>query len=73
VALKVQTNSNGYLLEAFLPGEVLHGYDPEEHPRLGFFYSIHDEELGEQVLGVGPEFPFWEDPTLWSVLALTSS
>jgi len=72
VAFKVATKANGYVLEAFLPGSVLHGYDPEEHPRLGFFYSIHDEELGEQALSVGSEFPFWEDPTLWSVLELTS-
>jgi hypothetical protein len=53
-----------------LPAAVLHGYDPEQHPRLGFFYSIRDDELGEQVLSVGPEFPFWDDPSLWSVLEL---
>jgi hypothetical protein len=72
VLLRVATKKTGYLLEAFLPADALHGYDPEQHPRLGFFYSIRDDELGEQVLGVGPEFPFWEDPTLWSVLELTS-
>jgi hypothetical protein len=70
VPLRVATRKNGYLLEVFLPAAVLHGYDPEQHPRLGFFYSIRDDELGEQVLSVGPEFPFWEDPTLWSVLEL---
>jgi hypothetical protein len=67
---RVVTNKHGYLLEAFLPATVLHGYDPEQHPRLGFYYSVRDDELGEQVLSVGPEFPFWEDPTLWSVLEL---
>ena len=25
---------------------------------------------GEQVLSVGSEFPYWEDPSLWSVLEL---
>lgn len=64
------SRKNGYVLEAFLPVSVLNGYDPEQHPRLGFYYSVRDEELGEQVLGVGPEFPFWEDPSLWSVLEL---
>ena len=29
-----------------------------------------DAELGEQVLTVGPDFPYWEDPSLWSVLEL---
>src|SRR5207237_937768 len=60
----------GYLLEAFLPAAALHGYDPEQHPRLGFFYSVRDEELGEQLLSLTLEFPFWEDPSLWSVLEL---
>ena len=70
VPVKVQTRKNGYRLEAFLPVSVLHGYDPGEHPRLGFYYSVRDDELGEQVLSVGPEFPFWEDPSLWSTLEL---
>lgn len=60
----------GYLLEAFLPAGVLTGFDPGENPRLGFFYSIRDGELGEQILSIGAEFPFWEDPSLWSVLEL---
>ncbi|MCI0680823.1 MAG: hypothetical protein L0Y71_01855 [Gemmataceae bacterium] len=70
VVLRVATNVKGYMLEAFLPAAALHGYDPEQHSRLGFFYAVRDEELGEQTLSVGPEFPFWEDPSLWSVLEL---
>jgi hypothetical protein len=69
-AVRVASKRNGYVLEAFLPAAVLHGFDPEQHPRLGFCYAIRDDELDEQVLSVGPEFPFWEDPTLWSVLDL---
>src|SRR5437763_7640886 len=60
----------GYLLEAFLPAAVLNGFDPEQNPRLGIYYAVRDSELGEQVLSVGSEFPYWEDPTLWSVLEL---
>ncbi|MBI3409614.1 MAG: hypothetical protein HY040_14840 [Planctomycetes bacterium] len=71
VALRCHSRKNGYLLEAFLSAAALHGYDPEQHPRLGFYYSIRDDELGEQQLSVGPEFPFWDDPSLWSVLDLT--
>lgn len=61
---------SGYLLEAFLPADVLNGFDAEQNPRLGFYYAIRDSELGEQFLSVGPEFPYWEDPSLWSVLQL---
>jgi hypothetical protein len=60
----------GYLLEGFLPAAVLNGFDAEQNPRLGFYYAVRDAELGEQVLSVGADFPYWEDPTLWSVLEL---
>ncbi len=62
---------NGYRLEAFLPAEALTGFDPEQHPRLGFFYVVFDAEHGEQFLSAGPEFPYAEDPTLWEVLELS--
>jgi hypothetical protein len=61
---------SGYVLEAFLTAAVLNGFDPEQNPRLGFFYAVHDAELGEQVLGASADFPYWEDPSLWSVLEL---
>lgn len=70
VLLKVQHKKSGYLLEGFLPATALNGYDPDEHRRLGFFYAVRDDELGEQLLSMSPEFPFWEDPSLWSVLEL---
>jgi hypothetical protein len=61
---------SGYLLEAFLPAAVLNGFDPEQNPRLGVYYAVRDAERGEQVLSVGADFPYWEDPSLWSVLEL---
>jgi hypothetical protein len=70
IPLRVKTRAGGYTLEAFLPGGALQGFEPDEHPRLGFFFSVHDDELGEQLLSITPEFPFWEDPSLWSVLEL---
>jgi hypothetical protein len=30
----------------------LESFEPEEHPRLGFFYSVRDDELGEQLLSL---------------------
>lgn len=70
IAFQSQRTKSGYVVEAFLPGAVLCGFDPETNPRLGFYYWVRDAELGEQGLGVGPEFPFWEDPSLWSTLEL---
>jgi len=70
VPFRCQRRKGGYLLEAFLPASVLNGFDPEQNRRLGIYYAVHDAELGEQVLSVGPEFPYWEDPSLWSVLEL---
>ncbi len=61
----------GYRVEAFLPAAALNGYDPEQNPRLGFTYAVRDLELGEQVLSAGADFPYAEDPSLWSVLELT--
>ena len=61
---------HGYILEAFFPAAVLNGFDPEQNPRLGFYYVVKDTELGEQLLSVGADFPYWEDPSLWSVLEL---
>lgn len=65
-----QERSGGYLLEAFLPAEVLTGFDPAENPRLGFFYWLKDTELGSQSLSASRDFPVAEDPSLWSVLEL---
>ena len=60
----------GYRLEAFLPASTLSGYDPEQHPRLGVFYQVRDQELGDQTLSVNSDFPFTDDPSLWEVLEL---
>jgi hypothetical protein len=65
-----EERSGGYLLEAFLPAEVLTGYDPAENPRLGFFYWLKDSELGSQSLTAIRDLPVAEDPSLWSVLEL---
>ena len=61
---------DGYILEAFIPGDALTGYEPADHPRLGFFYSVADREIGPQHLIDGSEFPFAEDPSVWATLEL---
>ncbi len=61
---------SGYFLEAFVPAEALTGFDPQEHPRLGFTYAVIDRELGERTFGVGSPLPYQEDPSLWATLEL---
>jgi hypothetical protein len=61
---------DGYVLELWIPSGALTGFDPSEHPRLGFTYLVLDQELGEQTFTVGSELPFDEDPSLWGTLEL---
>ena len=71
-ALKVRSEKRiyGYLLECHISATALTGFDPAEHPRLGFMYAVYDRELGDQTLHLGSEFPYTEDPSLWSTLEL---
>jgi len=68
--VRSEKRSHGYLLEAFIPSDALTGFDPFEHPRLGFTYAVIDREFGHQTLGVGSPMPYAEDPSLWATLEL---
>lgn len=63
----------GYTIEAFLPATALNGFDPEQHPKLGFYYQVRDLELGDQFLAVSNDFPIWDDPSLWEPLELIAA
>jgi len=65
-----QIHRDGYVLHALIAADALTGFDPGEHPRLGFTYAVIDRELGEQTLGVGRPMPYQEDPSLWATLEL---
>jgi len=71
-ALKVLggRRAGGYTLEMLIPAEALTGFDPQEHPRLGFTYAVLDRELGEHTLAAGSPMPYPEDPSLWATLEL---
>ena len=72
IPLSVETTKACYKLEAWLPAEILNGFDPESNQLIGFYYYLRDAELGEQFLTVGKEFPFASDPSLWSTLELVN-
>jgi hypothetical protein len=61
---------DGYRLEAFVPAAALTGFEPQDHPRLGFTYAVVDRELGEQSWCCPIELPYREDPSLWGTLEL---
>lgn len=73
VLFRTERIKGGYRLEAFIPAAALSGFDPQEHPRLGMYYVVRDQELGDQFLGVNWDFPFAEDPSLWAVLELVKA
>ncbi len=70
LAVRSAKRSGGYLLEGLMAAEALFGFDPREHPRLGFNYAVLDRELGEQTLAAGSPLPYQEDPSLWATLEL---
>ncbi len=63
-------SSEGYTLELHLPADQLNGFDPAEHPRIGFYYMIEDSELGQQALTVGDELYWYVDPSTWATVVL---
>lgn len=70
IHVRSEVSAQGYRLEAFVSAQALPGFDPEEHPRLGFTYAVLDHELGEQTFAVGQPMPYQEDPSLWATLEL---
>ena len=70
IPVRVELSRTGWVLELFLPGQVLSGYDPDTNRRLGFAYQIADHVHEDQFLGVGRDFPVGENPSLWATLEL---
>jgi hypothetical protein len=70
VKVRSQRQPDGYLMEAFLAADALTGFEPHEHPRLGFNYSVFDRELGELTYSAGSPLPYQDDPSLWATLEL---
>ncbi len=56
---------DGIEIRAFLKGETLTGYAPDEHQEIGVFFTINDSLLGNQILARTLQSPYFEDPSLW--------
>lgn len=65
-----ETTTDGYRFDMMIPANQLTGFDPEEHPQLGFHFVVIDRELGNHAFLVGPPFPHDQDPSVWGTLEL---
>ena len=58
--------ADNYTMEAHIPAETLAGFDPSEHPRIGFYTMLEDRDLGQQYLTVGDDLNWHIDPSTWA-------
>jgi len=64
---------DGYRLDGHIPAPALTGFQPAEHPRLGFHWAVIDRELGELTFCCPPTLPYREDPSTWGTLELVKA
>ena len=62
--------SDRHRIDGFIPAAAMTGYDPVEHPRLGFNYEVRHWNWGEQTFSSASPLPFRTDPSLWGTLEL---
>ena len=56
---------NGYEIKAYLRGDTLTGFAPEEFQEIGIFYTINDSIFGNQIMARTLQSPYFEDPSVW--------
>lgn len=72
LAIRTESRQDGYWVAGHVPKTVLTGFDPVDHPALGFAYAITDCELGVQSLSKQLGLRIRDDPSLWDVLELVA-
>jgi len=72
IRMQSKVSAAGYRLDVFLPGKTLTGFDPTEHPNLGFHFALKDREYGDSYFLAAPPLPHDQDPSLWGTLTMTS-
>lgn len=71
VPIEVSITARKYELTATLTSNELYGFDPEDHPKIGFAYRIHRLGKDSQHFGVpSKEFALAKHPFLWPELIL---
>ena len=72
ISVVSEVTGSGYTLAARIPAECLSGFDPLEHPRIGFYYILEDGDHGQQYLTVGDDLNWHVDPSTWATAVLES-
>ena len=70
IEVAAEVFAGGYALEAHLPVACLAGFDPAEHPRIGLYYIVEDDDHGQQYLTVGDDLNWYADPSTWATAVL---
>ncbi len=70
IQIVAKTSKTGYSMTTQIPADCLNGFDPVEHPRIGFYYMLEDKELGQQYLTVGDDLNWYVDPSTWATAEL---
>ncbi|MHC4063426.1 MAG: hypothetical protein ACYSUI_02840, partial [Planctomycetota bacterium] len=70
IRVGARITADGYTMDAHLPADCLSGFDPVEHPRIGFYYILEDHEHGQQFLTVGDDLYWYVDPSTWATAEL---
>jgi hypothetical protein len=72
IKVAAHVERSGYVVEVGIPAACLHGWNPAEHPRIGLFYKVKDNRLGDQHLTVDDELGWNTDPSTWATGVLVS-
>ncbi|UCF34434.1 MAG: hypothetical protein JSV78_03850 [Phycisphaerales bacterium] len=70
IEIASRVTKTAYTLEAHIPANCLSGFDPVDHPRIGFYYIIEDRDRGQQYLTVGDDLYWYVDPSTWASAVL---
>ena len=73
ITLGGQITDTMYRLDFVIPADALTGYEPLEYNRIGFHYTIIDQDIGNRSFLTGFPFPHNEDPSLWATLELITN
>ncbi|QOJ15454.1 MAG: hypothetical protein HRU75_12755 [Planctomycetia bacterium] len=71
IDVQVDARRRGYALAVRIPASCLHGWDPQEHRRIGLFYKLNDMQLGAQTLSATDEMGWNQDPSTWATAVLS--
>lgn len=70
IPVAAHVTKSAYTLEAHIPADCLSGFDPADHPRIGFYYILEDSDFGQQYLTVGDDLYWYVDPSTWATAVL---